>query len=73
MNTKTTSIQNTPSVLLKMEAAINAHDIDMFVNCFAPDFVGEQPVIQNETSSVQNRCERTGLLSSLKFLTSRQN
>ncbi len=44
MNTKTTSIQNTPSVLLKMEVAINAHDIDTFVNCFASDFVGEQPV-----------------------------
>jgi ketosteroid isomerase-like protein len=44
VNTKTTSIQNTPSVLLKMEVAINAHDIDTFVNCFASDFVGEQPV-----------------------------
>ncbi len=27
-----------------MEVAINAHDIDTFVNCFASDFVGEQPV-----------------------------
>ncbi|MBD2100011.1 nuclear transport factor 2 family protein [Leptolyngbya sp. FACHB-261] len=44
MNTKTIPIQNASSVLLKMEAAINAHDIDTFVNCFAPDFVGEQPV-----------------------------
>lgn len=44
MNTKTIFIPNTPSVLLKMEAAINAHDIDTFVNCFASDFVGEQPV-----------------------------
>jgi ketosteroid isomerase-like protein len=44
MNTKTTPIQNTSSVLLKMEAAINAQDIDAFVNCFAPDFVGKHPV-----------------------------
>ncbi len=44
MNTKTIPIQNTSSVLLKMEAAINAHDIDAFVNCFALDFVGEHPV-----------------------------
>jgi ketosteroid isomerase-like protein len=44
MNIKTTPIQNASSVLLKMEAAINAHDIDAFVNCFALDFVGEHPV-----------------------------
>lgn len=44
LNTKTTPIQNASSVLLKMEAAINAHDIDTFMNCFAPDFVGEHPV-----------------------------
>jgi hypothetical protein len=45
MNTKTTPIQNASSVLLKMEAAINAHDIiDAFANCFIHDFVGEHPV-----------------------------
>jgi ketosteroid isomerase-like protein len=44
MNAKTTPIQNTCSVLLKMEAAINAHDIDAFANCFIHDFVGEHPV-----------------------------
>ncbi len=27
-----------------MEAAINAHNIDAFMNCFTPDFVGEHPV-----------------------------
>lgn len=35
---------NDPSVLIKLEAAINAHNIDAFVNCFTRDFVGEQPV-----------------------------
>ena len=35
---------NDRSVLTKMEAAINAHDIDAFVNCFTNDFVSEQPV-----------------------------
>lgn len=44
MNTKTIPIQNASSVLLKVEAAINAHNIDAFVNCFAPDFEGEHPV-----------------------------
>ena len=35
---------NNPSVLIKMETAIDAHDIDAFVNCFTHDFVSEQPV-----------------------------
>ena len=31
------------SVLSKMENAINAHDIEALVDCFAEDFVSEQP------------------------------
>ncbi|MBD3887521.1 nuclear transport factor 2 family protein [Phormidium tenue FACHB-886] len=65
MNTKTTSIQNTFSVLLKMEAAINAHDIDTFVNGFSPDFVGEQPVHpeRNFTGAEQVRKNWTALFA----------
>lgn len=44
MQMNTTPTQSNLSVLLRMEAAINTHDIDAFVNCFAPDFVGEHPV-----------------------------
>ncbi len=44
MKINTIPAQNNPSVLINMEAAINAHDIDAFVNCFASDFVGEHPV-----------------------------
>jgi ketosteroid isomerase-like protein len=70
MNTKTTPIQNTFSVLLKMEAAINAHDIDTFVNCFAPDFVGEQPVHpeRNFTGAEQVRKNWTALFAQVPDL-----
>ncbi len=44
MQIDTISTQSNLSVLLKMEAAINAHGIDAFVNCFTHDFVSEQPV-----------------------------
>lgn len=44
MQVNTIPNQSNLSVLLKMEAAINAHDIDAFVNCFTHDFVSEQPV-----------------------------
>lgn len=69
MITKTTSIQNTFSVLLKMEAAINAHDIDT-VNCFAPDFVGEQSVHpeQNFTGAEQVRKNWTALFAQVPDL-----
>ncbi len=65
MNTKTIPIQNASSVLLKMEAAINAHDIDTFVNCFAPDSVGEQPVHpeRNFTGAAQVRKNWTALFA----------
>ena len=33
-----------PTVLQQMSDAINAHDIDAFVSCFANDFKGEQPL-----------------------------
>ncbi|MEZ2301905.1 MAG: nuclear transport factor 2 family protein [Microcoleus sp.] len=33
-----------PTVLQRMSDAINAHDIDAFVSCFANDFKGEQPL-----------------------------
>lgn len=39
-----TSAQTDLSVLMKMEAAINAHNIDAFVNCFTNDFGSEPPV-----------------------------
>lgn len=44
MQVNTIPTQSNLSVLLKMEAAINAHDIDAFVNCFTHDFVSEQPI-----------------------------
>jgi ketosteroid isomerase-like protein len=44
MEMNTTPARSDSSVLIKMEAAINAHDIDTFVTCFANDFVSEQPV-----------------------------
>jgi hypothetical protein len=43
MEINTIPAQNNPSVLINMETALNAHDIDAFVNCFANDFVGEHP------------------------------
>ncbi|KAM3102823.1 nuclear transport factor 2 family protein [Phormidesmis sp. 146-20] len=65
MDTKATPIQNTSSVLLKMEAAINAHDIDAFVNCFIRDFVGEHPVHpeQNLIGAEQVRKNWTALFA----------
>jgi hypothetical protein len=65
MNTKTTPIQNTSSVLLKMEAAINAHNIDAFVNCFIHDFVGAHPVHaeRNLISAEQVRKNWTALFA----------
>ena len=33
-----------PKVLQRMSDAINAHDVDAFVSCFANDFKGEQPL-----------------------------
>lgn len=36
-----------PSVLERLHIAQNHHDIDAFVNCFAPDYVSEQPVHSN--------------------------
>ncbi len=51
MEMNATPARSDPSVLIKMEAAINAHDIDTFVNCFANEFVSEQSwYIRNETS-----------------------
>ncbi|GAA6619237.1 nuclear transport factor 2 family protein [Scytonema sp. NUACC26] len=44
MEMNATLARSDPSVLIKMETAINAHDIDTFVNCFVNDFVSEQPV-----------------------------
>jgi hypothetical protein len=52
MEMNATLTRSDTSVLIKMETAINAHDLDAFVNCFANDFVSEQPVHpkQNFTS-----------------------
>ncbi|WP_404788395.1 nuclear transport factor 2 family protein [Altericista sp. CCNU0014] len=57
--------QSNLSVLLKMEAAIDAHDIDALVNCFANDFVGEQPVHpeRNVTGAEQVRKNWTGIFA----------
>ncbi len=33
-----------PSVLERLHVAQNQHDLDAFVNCFAPDYKSEQPV-----------------------------
>ena len=40
----TVSENGKSTVLSRMENTINAHDIEAFVDCFAQDFVGEQPV-----------------------------
>ncbi|WP_238845845.1 nuclear transport factor 2 family protein [Nostoc edaphicum] len=65
-----TSEGSNPSVLIKMEAAINAHDIDAFVNCFANDFVGEQPVHpkRNVTGAEQVRKNWTGIFAQVPDL-----
>ena len=42
MNTVSENAKST--VLSRMENAINAHDIEAFVDCFTQDFVSEQPV-----------------------------
>jgi ketosteroid isomerase-like protein len=34
-------------VLTRLHAAMNAHDIDAFVACFAPDYRSDQPVYPN--------------------------
>jgi ketosteroid isomerase-like protein len=36
------------AVLTRLRAAINAHDIDAFVACFAPDYRSDQPVYPNQ-------------------------
>ena len=33
-----------PSVLERMNAAINAHDIEAFMSCFADEYTSEQPL-----------------------------
>lgn len=70
MEMNTTPARSDSSVLIKMEAAINAHDIDMFVNCFANDFVGEQPVHpeRNVTGVEHVRQNWTGLFAQVPDL-----
>jgi len=53
-----------------MEAAINAHDIDAFMNCFANDFMGEQPVHPERsfTSTEQVRKNWTTLFAQVPDL-----
>jgi hypothetical protein len=34
----------TPTVLQRMSDAINAHDVDAFLSCFANDYKGELPL-----------------------------
>jgi ketosteroid isomerase-like protein len=70
MQMNTTPTQSNLSVLLKMEAAINAHDIDAFVNCFINDFVSEQPVHpeRNFTGAEQVRKNWTALFAQVPDL-----
>jgi hypothetical protein len=70
MEINTIPAQNNPSVLINMETALNAHDIDAFVNCFANDFVGEQPVhpYQNFIGAEQVRNNWTNLFAQVPDL-----
>jgi ketosteroid isomerase-like protein len=70
MQINTTSTHSNLSVLLKMEAAINAHDIDAFVNCFTDDLVSEQPVHpeRNFTGAEQVRKNWTALFAQVPDL-----
>lgn len=62
--------QSNLSVLLKMKAAINAHDIDAFANCFTHDFVSEKPVHpeRNFTGAEQVRKNWTALFAQVPDL-----
>jgi ketosteroid isomerase-like protein len=70
---------NTPSeypktsVLSRMENAINAHDIEAFVDCFAADFVSEQPAHPERafTGSEKVRQNWTELFASVPDLRAR--
>lgn len=70
MQISTIPTQSNLSILLRMEAAINAHDIDVFVNCFTDDFLGEQPVHpeRNVTGAEQVRKNWTGIFAQVPDL-----
>jgi ketosteroid isomerase-like protein len=46
-NGKEPQMDDGRAVLSRLHQAMNAHDIDAFVDCFAPDYQSEQPVYPN--------------------------
>ncbi|MEG3840259.1 nuclear transport factor 2 family protein [Microcoleus sp. herbarium14] len=60
----------TPTVLQRMSDAINAHDVDALVSCFANDYKGEQPLHPESafTGLAQVRENWTGLFAQVPDL-----
>jgi hypothetical protein len=57
-------------VVARMHAAINAHDIDAFVACFAADYDSMPPAHPHRAFRGPSRCARTGRRSSAGYPTS---
>jgi hypothetical protein len=51
----------------RLNAAMNAHDIEAFLACFRGDYHSEQPPIPIERSTGASRCNAIGRRSSPEF------
>ena len=69
-NMSTPAQHETPTVLQRMSDAINAHDVDALVSCFANDYKGEQPLHPESafTGLAQVRENWTGLFAQVPDL-----